>query len=150
MKTFFEIKHWNYKIFCIGLGFPLPTSPQMTKYRVSQKSLEAWLLGLVCSVMKEWGNSSENAKKTPTICGNVFARSFKAYIFEFAAWLASRHFWDKKWSPLRTKALQKLQTKAEETESRGFSALSTSCITFTLNHFDKMCFRLQKSSCNIM
>ena len=97
------------------------------------------------SVMKYYKEILQRMQKNQMICANVFVRFSKAYIFEFAAWLASRHFWDKKWSPLRTKALQKLQTKAEETESRGFSALSTSCITFTLNHFDKMCFRLQKN-----
>ena len=124
-----------------------PTSPPMTKCRVPQINL---LIGFswfrkVCSLMKYYKEILQRMQKNPILCANVFARFSKAYIFEFAAWLASRHFWDKKWSPLRTKALQKLQTKAEETESRGFSALSTSCITFTLNHFDKICFTLQKN-----
>ena len=48
-----------------------------------------------------------------------FQKNWKHYLWNSAR-LASRHFWDKKWSPLRTKALQKLQTKAEETEKRGF------------------------------
>ena len=69
----------------------------------------------------------------------MFAQQIEKIIYWTVAWLASRHFWDKKWSPLRTKALQKQQTKAEETERRGFWELGNNCITFTLYHFHKIC-----------
>ena len=73
----------------------------------------------------------------------MFAQQIEKIIYWTVAWLASRHFWDKKWSPLRTKALQKQQTKAEETERRGFWELPNNCITFTLYHFHKICIILE-------